>query len=94
MVASLAGHAIAFDHFTSEVLRSPNLYMRYARAATRAAREPLTFGIDSTPPLRERVTELVERCGLALLEQHTLGERATVRARGGFVLAGVLERSS
>ena len=90
-IASLAqGSVLVFDYFTVEPLRSPGLYWRYGRAATRAAGEPLRFGIDSTPPSRERLTELLQSCGLALAEQRTLGqETAGKRAWGGFAVATV-----
>jgi hypothetical protein len=57
---------------------------------TKAAGEPLTFGVDSTPPSRERLAELLRSCGLSLGEQRTLGvERETEgkRAWGGFATA-------
>jgi methyltransferase (TIGR00027 family) len=84
------GTVLVFDYFTVEPLRSPGLYWRYGRAATRAAGEPLRFGIDSAPPSRDRLTELLESCGLALAEQRTLGqETAGKRAWGGFAVATV-----
>lgn len=56
----------------------------------RAARELFMFGIDSTPPTRERISELLDSCGLALREQRTLGrETGTERAWGGFAVAMV-----
>jgi methyltransferase (TIGR00027 family) len=90
-VASLAkGSVLVFDYFTSESLSSPGLYWRYGRAATRAAGEPLRFGIDSTPPSRDRLAELLQSCGLSLAEQRTLGqETAGKRAWGGFAVATV-----
>jgi len=55
---------------------------------TRAAGEPLTFGIDSTPPSRERLAELLRVCGLSLVEQRTLGQGTEgKRAWGGFATA-------
>jgi methyltransferase (TIGR00027 family) len=88
-IASTAkGSVLVFDYFTTEPLRSPSLYWRYGRAATRAAGEPLRFGIDSTPPSRERLAELLHSCGLALAEQRTLGpETHNKRAWGGFAVA-------
>jgi methyltransferase (TIGR00027 family) len=90
-IASMAqGSVLVFDYFTVEPLTSPGLYWRYGRAATRAAGEPLRFGIDSTPPSRDRLTELLQSCGLALAEQRTLGqETAGKRAWGGFAVATV-----
>jgi hypothetical protein len=81
---------VAFDYFTTEPLESRTLYWRYGRAMTKAAGEPMKFGIDSTPPSRERLVELLRSCGLALGEQRTLGaERETEgkRAWGGFAIA-------
>ena len=61
-------------HFTTEVLESDALMMRSIRASLRAGGEPLKFGIDSTPPLRDCVAELLQSCGLELIEQRTLGD--------------------
>jgi len=90
-IASTAkGSVLVFDYFTIEPLRSPGLYWRFARATTRAAGEPLRFGIDSTPPSRDRLVELVQSCGLALAEHRTLGkETDRRRAWGGFAVATV-----
>jgi len=88
-IASTAkGSVVAFDYFTTEPLESQALYWRYARAGTRAAGEPLKFGIDSTPPSRERLAELLRSCGLSLGEQRTLGQETEgKRAWGGFATA-------
>jgi len=88
-IASTAkGSILAFDYFTTESLESQALYWRYARAATKAAGEPLTFGIDSTPPSRQRLAEFLESCGLTLGEQRTLGQETEgKRAWGGFATA-------
>jgi methyltransferase (TIGR00027 family) len=90
-IASTAkGSVVAFDYFTTEPLVSRALYWRYGRAATRAAGEPLKFGIDSTPPSRERLAELLGSCGLSLLEQRTFGQETEgKRAWGGFAIAAV-----
>jgi methyltransferase (TIGR00027 family) len=90
-IASTArGSVVAFDYFTTEPLVSRSLYWRFARAATAAAGEPLKFGVDSTPPSRERLAELLRSCGLSLVEQRTLGqETAGKRAWGGFAIAAV-----
>ena len=101
-IASTAkGSVVAFDYFTTEPLESHALYWRYGRAGTRAAGEPLKFGIDSTPPSSERLAEVLRSCGLSLGEQRTLGrETEGERAWGGFATAIVkkamncLERSS
>lgn len=82
------GSVVAFDYFTTEVLESDALMMRSIRASLSAGGEPLKFGIDSTPPLRERTTELLEACGLHLVEQRTLGQETDgKRAWGGFAIA-------
>ena len=83
-----SGSVVAFDYFTTEVLSSQALYWRFARMSTSAASEPLKFGIESLPPTRERLAELLQPCGLSLVEQHTLGkETGKERAWGGFALA-------
>jgi methyltransferase (TIGR00027 family) len=84
------GSVVAFDYFTTEPLESRALYWRYARAGTSAAGEPLKFGIDSTPPSRDHLAELLRSCGLSLGEQRTLGkETEGKRAWGGFATAMV-----
>ncbi len=84
------GSVVAFDYLTTEPLTSGALYWRYGRAATRAAGEPLKFGIDSTPPSRERLAALLDACGLSLVEQRTLGQETEgSRAWGGFAIASV-----
>jgi O-methyltransferase involved in polyketide biosynthesis len=88
-IASCAsGSVVAFDYFTTEPLQSSALYWRYGRAATRAAGEPLKFGIESTPPSSERLALLLQSCGLSLGEQRTLGkETERERAWGGLATA-------
>jgi methyltransferase (TIGR00027 family) len=88
-IASTAqGSIIAFDYFTSEVLESQAFYLRIVRNSLQAGGEPLKFGIDSTPPSSERLAELLRSCGLALGEQHTLGQEGEgKRALGGFAIA-------
>jgi O-methyltransferase involved in polyketide biosynthesis len=90
-VASTAkGSVIAFDYFTSEVLESQTLFMRTVRASLNSFGEPLKFGIDSTPPSREHLAELLKICGLTLAEQRTLGQETEgKRAWGGFAVAVV-----
>lgn len=88
IASTAAGSMVAFDYFTTEVLESNAFYMRYARAGTQAAGEPFKFGLDSTPPTRDRLAELVQSCGLVLKEQQTLGqESGGKRAWGGFAVA-------
>ena len=88
-IASLAqGSVIAFDYFTTEVLESQSLYLRMVRASLRVGGEPLKFGINSTPPSRAHLTELLQLCGLLLVEQRTVGkEIGGKRAWGGFAIA-------
>lgn len=90
-IASTApGSVLVFDYFTSEAIDSASLYWRYGRSAAAAAGEPLRFGVDSTPPSRDRLAELLQLCGLELAEQRTLGsETAGKRAWGGFAVAMV-----
>jgi methyltransferase (TIGR00027 family) len=90
IASTVKGSVLVFDYFTIEPLRSPSVYWRYGRAATRAAGEPLRFGIDSTPPSLDRLAELLQSCGLSLTEQRTLGQEAdSKRAWGGFAVATV-----
>jgi methyltransferase (TIGR00027 family) len=88
-IASTAtGSIVAFDYYTTESLESQALFWRFGRWATKAAGEPLKFGIDSTPPSRERAAELLQSCGLSLSEQRTLGQETEgKRAWGGFAIA-------
>ncbi|HYO65148.1 MAG TPA: SAM-dependent methyltransferase [Archangium sp.] len=84
------GSVVAFDYFTTEVLESQALYWRLARMGTRANGEPLKFGIESRPPVSERVAELLRSCGLSPGEHQTLGrETEGTRAWGGFATAVV-----
>ncbi len=90
-IASTAGgNVVAFDYFTDEAIASRAPYWRFARATTRAAGEPLKFGVDSTPPSRENLAALLRSCGLSLLEHRTLGQDTDAkRAWGGFATAVV-----
>lgn len=82
------GSVVAFDYFTTEPLESQALYWRYGRVMTKAAGEPMKFGIASTPPSRERLAEFLRSCGLSLGEQRTLGQETEgKRAWGGFATA-------
>jgi methyltransferase (TIGR00027 family) len=91
IASSAKGSVVAFDYFTTEPLKSQALYWRFGRAAAKAAGEPLKFGIDSTPPSRQGLAELLQSCGLRLLEQRTLGdETGGKRAWGGFATAIVI----
>jgi methyltransferase (TIGR00027 family) len=90
-IASTAkGSVVAFDYFTTEAIESRAPYWRFGRAAARAAGEPLKFGVDSTPPSRERLAALLHSCGLELLDHRTLGpDTEAKRAWGGFATAVV-----
>lgn len=90
IAATAPGSAVAFDYYTDEVLQSGKVFWRLARLTTKSAAEPLKFGIDATPPSRERLSELLQSCGLELAEQRTLGsDTAKRRAWGGFATAVV-----
>jgi len=80
-----AGSVVAFDYFSSEIIESRSLYMRYARAMVSATGEPFTFGIDNTPPARKQIAAFLEACGLSLEEQRNFGlETGQKRAMAGF----------
>jgi methyltransferase (TIGR00027 family) len=83
-----AGSVVAFDYFNAEVINSPSLYMRYARAALNVVGEPLRFGIESPQPSREHVAAFLASCGLTLEEQRNF-EQETDRkpAMAGFAAA-------
>jgi methyltransferase (TIGR00027 family) len=49
------GSVVGFDCFTTEVLESTSPALRMLRASLNASGEPLKFGVDSTPPLRDGV---------------------------------------
>jgi O-methyltransferase involved in polyketide biosynthesis len=88
IAATARGSHVAFDYFTTEPLISKYLYWRYARFGTTAAGEPLKFGIDGMPPSRDRLAELLQSCGLSLVEQHTFGQETEgKRSWGGFAIA-------
>jgi methyltransferase (TIGR00027 family) len=90
IASTASGSVVAFDYFTTEVLESTSLMMRSIRSSLRAGGEPLKFGIDSTPPTRERISELLRACGLTLVEQRTVGQETEgKRSWGGFVIAVV-----
>jgi methyltransferase (TIGR00027 family) len=84
------GSVLAFDYFAAEQIESRSLFMRYARTVLSATGEPLRFGIDNTPPVRQRVAELLAACGLTLAEQRDFGaETDRKRAPAGFATAVV-----
>ena len=90
VAGSARGSIIAFDYFTTEVLESQAITFQVVRKSLQAGGEPLKFGIDSTPPLRERVIELLDTCDLVLVEQQTVGQEIDrKRALGGFAITVV-----
>lgn len=93
-IAGMApGTAIAFDYFSAELLESQTLFMRYSRAMIKLTGEPWKFGIDNTPPARDRVAEFLEQCGLVMEEQRNFGpETAGQRPPAGFAIAVVPPR--
>ena len=88
IAGTAAGSAVAFDYLSAEIIDSRSLFMRYARAVLKATGEPLRFGIDNTPPVRERVAAFLESCGLKLEGQRNFGqESGRMRAMAGFTTA-------
>ncbi|GAA2138015.1 hypothetical protein GCM10009825_24180 [Arthrobacter humicola] len=84
------GSVVAFDYFSQEIVASRSPYMRYARAATNFVGEPLTFGIDNTPPARKSAADFVGSYGLVLEEHRNFGRETRRRsAPAGFVTAVV-----
>ncbi|MCU1548367.1 MAG: SAM-dependent methyltransferase [Arthrobacter sp.] len=90
IAGTAAGSVVAFDYFSAEILASRSLLMRYARATAKFAGEPLSFGIDNTPPASERAAEFVGAFKLALEEHRSFGTEARGRpAPAGFAVAVV-----
>ena len=88
IAATATGSVVAFDYFSAELIAGRSLYMRYARAVISATGEPWKFGIDNTPPVRQRVAAFLESCGLSLEEQRNFGqETGRKHAMAGFVTA-------
>ena len=84
------GSVIAFDYFDAGHIASPKPYMRYLRDAAKFAGEPLTFGIDNTPPVRQHIAQYVGSFGLTLEEHRKFGKETRRRpAPAGFVTATV-----
>jgi methyltransferase (TIGR00027 family) len=83
------GGALAFDYLSTRMVEGPsNPYWRYSRAWLKATGEPWKFGIDATPPIRDRVAALLESCGLQLEEHRTFGvETGSKEAMAGFATA-------
>ncbi|HEY0607250.1 MAG TPA: SAM-dependent methyltransferase, partial [Herpetosiphonaceae bacterium] len=90
IAGTAAGTVVAFDYFAAELVTSPSLFMRYARAVIKLTGEPFRFGIDNTPPVRERVAAFLASCGLVLEQQRNFGvETDRQRAMAGFATARV-----
>jgi methyltransferase (TIGR00027 family) len=88
IASTAAGSVVAFDYLSTEMVETRSLFIRYARITINATGEPWRFGIDNTPPVRERVAALVESCGLSLEEQRNFGQEADgKRATAGFATA-------
>ena len=84
------GSVVAFDYFSGQAITSRSPFMRYARAATRFAGEPLTFGIDNAPPARAGAAAFVGTFGLTLEEHRNFGRETRRRpAPAGFIAAVV-----
>ena len=58
-----ANTVVAFDAFTCDGLESNPSLMRSIRASLSAGGEPLKFGIDSTPPVNNRMVALLDAAG-------------------------------
>lgn len=94
IAGTAAGSAVAFDYVSTELIESGSLFMRYAKAVIALTGEPWKFGIDNTPPARERVAAFLESCGLSLEEQRDFGpETDRKRALAGFATAVVPGRA-
>ncbi len=88
IAGTAAGGVVAFDYFSDELIEARSLFMRYARAVIQVTGEPWRFGIDNTPPARERVAAFLASCGLVLEEQRNFGrETGRKRAPAGFATA-------
>jgi len=90
-VAGVApGSVLAFDYFAAQFIDANSLVLRYVRKLLNATGEPWRFGIDNTPPVRQRVADFVQACGLKLDTQRNFGPEAPPRrAPAGFATAVV-----
>jgi len=90
IAGTAAGNVVAFDYVSVQLIGSRSLFMRYARAILKSTGEPWKFGLDNTPPLRNRVEAFLEPFGLTLEEHRTFGpETGEKRAMAGFAVAVV-----
>jgi methyltransferase (TIGR00027 family) len=90
IAATAPGSVVAFDYFSKEIVASRSPYMRYARATANFVGEPITFGIDNTPPARKSAADFVGSFGLVLEEHRNFGRETRRRsAPAGFVTAVV-----
>jgi methyltransferase (TIGR00027 family) len=88
IAGTAAGSVVAFDYVSEEIIESQSVFMSYARAVINTTGKPWSFGIDNTPPVRERVAAFLESCGLSLEEQRNFGpETDRKRALAGFATA-------
>jgi O-methyltransferase involved in polyketide biosynthesis len=88
IAGTATGGVVAFDYFSTEIIEARSLFTRYARAVINATGEPWKFGIDNTPPVRERISTFLESCGLSLEEQRNFGpETDRKRVMAGFATA-------
>lgn len=78
---SAPGSVVAFDYFTTVILRSNDPYSAYARWAADRIKEPFRFGIDQGD-----VPGFLESCGLRVEEQRSFNQDPVM---AGFVTATV-----
>jgi methyltransferase (TIGR00027 family) len=90
IAGTAGGSAVAFDYFNADLLESPSLFMRYARAMLNAIGEPFTFGIPSPSPASEHVAAFLASCGLSMEEHRNFGPETDRKpAMAGFTTATV-----
>ncbi|MCE5336846.1 MAG: class I SAM-dependent methyltransferase [Desulfobacteraceae bacterium] len=94
IAGTVPGTVVGFDYFSSEIIESRSLFMRYARAVLKLTGERWVFGIDNTPPVKDRVERFLRSCGLVTREQRNFGrEKGSTRAPAGFVVGMVPDRA-
>jgi methyltransferase (TIGR00027 family) len=83
-----AGTVVAFDYVSTEMLAARSPFMLYARSILRTTGEPWMFGMDMTPPARQRIASFLESVGLSLEEYRNFGtETDGKHAMAGFATA-------